>query len=243
MRVLYHLPLDAACRETRIHVAEKGLECELRAEKIWERREDFLKLNPAGEVPVLVDEDHAVIPGTRVISEYLEEAYPEPSLLGRKAVDRAEVRRLVEWFALKFHREVTRNLVDEKIMKRFLKMGQPDTDAIRAGHQNVKYHLDYVSWLSERRRWLAGDSFSLADVAAAAQLSAVDYLGDAAALARRRLLLPRRRGRRRPAFCRGLPGGRALGGLRRGQGLVCAPQIAAQRQAPAGRSDPRRAAA
>ncbi len=38
MRVLYHLPLDAACRETRIHIAEKGLECELKAEKVWERR-------------------------------------------------------------------------------------------------------------------------------------------------------------------------------------------------------------
>ena len=125
MRVLFHLPLDAACRETRIHIAEKGLECELKAEKVWERREDFLQLNPAGEVPVLVDEDHAVIPGARVISEYLEEAYPEPSLLGRKALDRAEVRRLVEWFALKFQREVTKNLVDEKIMKRFLGLGQP----------------------------------------------------------------------------------------------------------------------
>jgi glutathione S-transferase len=178
MRVLFHLPLDAACRETRIHIAEKGLECELKAEKVWERREDFLQLNPAGEVPVLVDEDHAVIPGVRVISEYLEEAYPEPSLLGRKALDRAEVRRLVEWFALKFQREVTKNLVDEKIMKRFLGLGQPDTGAIRAGHHNVKYHLDYIAWLSERRRWLAGDAFSLADVAAAAQLSAVDYLGD-----------------------------------------------------------------
>ena len=48
MRVLFHLPLDAACRETRIHIAEKGLECELKAEKVWERREDFLQLNPAG---------------------------------------------------------------------------------------------------------------------------------------------------------------------------------------------------
>ncbi len=178
MRVLYHLPLDAACRETRIHIAEKGLEFELRAEKVWERREDFLRLNPAGEVPVLVDEEHAVIPGARVIAEYLEEVYAEPPLLGRTPLDRAEVRRLVEWFAFKFQREVIANLVDEKIMKRLLRLGQPDTGAIRAGHQNVKYHLDYVSWLSERRRWLAGDSFSLADVAAAAQLSAVDYVGD-----------------------------------------------------------------
>jgi len=178
MRVLYHLPLDAACRETRLHVAEKGLDCELKTEKVWERREDFLKINPAGEVPVLMDEDRAIIVGARVIAEYLEEAYPEPTLLGRGPLDRAEVRRLVDWFAVKFNREVTANLVDEKIMKRLLRQGQPDTAAIRAGHANVKYHLDYISWLSERRRWLAGDAFSLADVAAAAQFSAVDYLGD-----------------------------------------------------------------
>lgn len=178
MRVLYHLPLDAHCRETRIHIAEKGLDCELKEEKAWERREAFLKLNPAGEVPVLVDEDRAIICGARVIAEYLEEIHPEPSLLGRRPAERAEVRRLVDWFAAKFHREVTRNLVEEKLTKRLLGGGQPETGAIRAGHQNLHTHLDYIAWLSERRRWLAGDALSLADLAAAAQLSAVDYLGD-----------------------------------------------------------------
>ncbi len=178
MRVLYHLPLDAACRQTRIHLAEKGLDCELCTEKVWERRKGFLTLSPAGEIPVLVDEDGSVVPGTRVISEYLEDAYPEPPLLGRAALDRAEVRRLVEWFAVKFQHEVTRNLVDEKIMKRFLGLGHPNASAIRAGLKNIHYHLDYIAWRAERRRWLAGDSLSLADVAAAAQLSSVDYLGD-----------------------------------------------------------------
>lgn len=178
MRVLYHLPLDAACRETRIHLAEKRLDCELRAEKIWERRKSFLKLNPAGEVPVLVDEGGAVIPGGRVIAEYLEEVYPEPCLLGGSALERAEVRRLVEWFAGKFRREVTQNLVDEKIMKRFLRLGAPSGRAIRAGLKNIRYHLQYIAWLAERRRWLAGDHLSLADIVAAAQLSSVDYLGD-----------------------------------------------------------------
>ncbi len=178
MRLLHHFPLDAPCREIRILLGEKKLDCELRAEKIWERRPNLLALNPAGEVPVLVDQDGAVLPGARVIAEYLEEVYADPNLLGRTALGRAEVRRLVDWFAGKFHREVTRNLVDEKIMKRFLGLGQPNVEAIRAGLHNVHHHLDYIAWLSERRRWLAGDDFSLADVAAAAQLSTVDYLGD-----------------------------------------------------------------
>ena len=178
MRTLYHLPLDPGSRQVRVLLAEKKLEFVLKAEKVWERRKPFLRLNPAGEVPVLIEPDGTSLPGTEVISEYLEEAYTETSLLGANPLDRAEVRRLIVWFTGKFQREVTANLVDEKIMKRFLGLGHPDTSAIRAGHGNIRYHLDYVTWLSERRRWLAGDAFSLADIAAAAQLSAVDYLGD-----------------------------------------------------------------
>ena len=178
MRTLHHLPLDTGCRKIRILLAEKGLEFELKMEKIWERRPSFLQLNPAGEVPVLLEADGTSIAGGGVIAEYLDEAYPEPGLLGRTPLDRAETRRLVNWFEVKFQREVTRNLVDEKIMKRFLGQGGPEASAIRAGLANVHYHLDYIAWLSERRRWLAGDGFSLADITAAAELSAVDYLGD-----------------------------------------------------------------
>ena len=178
MRTLYHLPLDPACRKVRIHLGEKRLEVTLKTEQVWERREGFLKLNPAGEVPVLVDEDSSVIPGAGVIAEYLEDAYADPPLLGATALDRAETRRLMAWFDVKFQREVSANLIEEKIMKRFLGLGEPNAAAIRAGHANVHYHLDYIGWLCDRRRWLAGDDFSLADVAAAAHLSAVDYLGD-----------------------------------------------------------------
>jgi len=178
MRQLYHIAIDPGCRAVRVMLAEKGLDCELRAEKVWERREVFLRLNPAGQVPVFVDEDGTSIPGTPVIAEYLEERYPEPSLLGSDPVDRAEVRRLASWFGDKFHREVTANLVDEKIMKRFLKLGTPNSGAIRAGLANIHYHLEYVGWLCDRRRWLAGDAFTRADIVAAAELSALDYIGD-----------------------------------------------------------------
>lgn len=178
MRVLYHLPLHAGCREIRILMREKGLDFDLKAEQVWQRREAFLRLNPAGEVPVLVEDSGAALAGTPVIAEYLEELSPEPSLLGRDPLARAEVRRLVHWFDGKFSREVTENLVDEKIFKRFMRLGQPDSRAIRAGHANIGYHLDYIAWLCDRRTWLAGGDFSRADIAAAAQLSGIDYLGD-----------------------------------------------------------------
>lgn len=178
MRVLYHLPIDPGCRKVRMLLREKQLDFELKAEKTWERRESFLHLNPAGEVPVLQEEDGTSIPDHQVIAEYLEDAYPEASMIGRDPLDRAETRRIANWFDLKFGREVTQNLVEEKVMRRFVGLGEPNSAAIRAGHANIHYHMEYIAWLSERRRWLAGDDFSLADIAAAAHVSAVDYLGD-----------------------------------------------------------------
>lgn len=177
MRRLYHLPLSPQSRKVRIVLAEKKLDVELKAERVWERRPEFLALNPAGEVPVLV-EDGAVIADSGAICEYLEEMHPEPALIGRDALTRAETRRLVAWFEGKFADEVTANLLGEKLLKRFLGLGEPSSDAIRAGTENIHYHLEYIAYLMDRRKWLAGDEFSLADIAAAAHLSAADYLGD-----------------------------------------------------------------
>jgi len=178
MRTLFHLWLSPQCRKVRLQLATKSLDFEMKVEKVWDRRPEFLAFNPAGSVPVLVEPDGRVIATHNAIVEYIEEIYPDPPLIGTDPAARAEVRRLVAWFDEKFGPEVTINLVDEKIMKRFLGMGEPNSSAIRAGHANIHQHLDYIGWLMERRKWLAGDHFSLADIAAAAHLSAVDYLGD-----------------------------------------------------------------
>ncbi len=178
MRVLYHLWLSSFSRKTRIALAEKKLEFTLEVEQVWERRREFLAMNPAGQVPVLVEEDGTAIADSDAICEYLDETYPEPPLIGETPLQRAEVRRLAAWFDTKFQREVSANLVGEKVLKKFLNLGEPDSNTIRAGLANVHYHLDYIGYLMERRDWLAGGRFSLADIAAAAHLSAVDYLGD-----------------------------------------------------------------
>lgn len=178
MRVLYHLWLSPDCRKVRVALLEKGLVFELRAEYIWERRDEFLALNPAGDVPVLVESDGSALSGSNAICEFLDEVHPDPPLIGRQALGRAEVRRLVHWFDGKFDSEVTENLVGEKIMKRLLGQGAPNSKAVRAGHANIHHHLDYIGYLTERRIWLAGDTFSLADITAAAHLSTIDYLGD-----------------------------------------------------------------
>ena len=178
MRTLLHLWLSAPSRIVRVALAEKGLEASLKVEKVWERRPDFLKLSPAGEVPVLIEPDGTTLTDAWVINEYLDEIYPEPSLLGDDPVARAETRRLLVWFDRRFAHEVTENLAGEKIMKRLLGLGQPDSEAIRAGRANIHYHLDYIAYLADQRNWLAGERFSVADIAAGAHLSVVDYIGD-----------------------------------------------------------------
>jgi glutathione S-transferase len=178
MRILYHFWLSPFCRKVRIALQEKGVEFELEAEKYWERRRDFLILSPSGEVPVLQEPDGLTIADSQAIVEYLEDVYDGPSLLGTDPAVRAECRRLTAWFDRKFYTEVTDYLVTEKFLKRYMRMGQPQSERIRAGAKNIGYHLDYIGYLAERQNYLASEDFSLADIAAAAQVSCLDYLGD-----------------------------------------------------------------
>jgi glutathione S-transferase len=183
MRCLLHHPLQPQSRLIRLQLAEKRLDADLVIERPWDRRDQFLMVNPAGEVPVLIEENETTLCGFYPVLEYLEEAYPDTAgmpLMGRTLQERAEIRRLIGWFDGKFEREVTRNLLHEKIFKRFMPNagGGPDSSAIRAGKANIGTHLQYIAWLTERRTWLAGSALSLADLMAAAQLSAIDYLGD-----------------------------------------------------------------
>lgn len=178
MRTLYHLWLSPNSRKVRLVMAEKKLDFEMKIERTWERRDEYLAMNPTGKVPLLVEDDGSVIADSTVICEYLDELHPDPPLIGRGATARAETRRLVAWFDGKFSAEVSDNLIGEKIIKQFLGLGEPSVSAIRAGLANLKTHLDYISWLADSRNWLAGDDLSLADLTAAAHLSALDYLGD-----------------------------------------------------------------
>lgn len=177
-RSLYHLPLSPFCRKVRIALAEKHIEFEPVIERPWDERPEFLELNHGGTVPVLVDDDGTVVSESIAIIEYLDEAYPDRPLLPGSATERAECRRIALWFDLKFDAEVTTLVLFEKIDKRLMKLGAPDLDAVRAGLDNIAYHMDYISYLAEQRNWLGGDHFSVADVSAAAQISAIDYIGD-----------------------------------------------------------------
>lgn len=178
MPVLYHHWLSPAARFARVLLSEKRIGFDLRLEKEWDRRPAFLALNPAGEVPVLVMDDGKAYSGVMAIAEFLEEIVPEPPLLIGDADERYEARRLVGWFHTKLGSEVTRHLVTEKLFKRFFGMGEPDSEAIRCAAHNLKIHLKYVNHLTERRHYLAGSQFTMADAAAAAHISVADYFGN-----------------------------------------------------------------
>ncbi len=181
MRVLHFWPLDPFSRQVRVALAEQSLKHQLQLETPWDQADDLLSLNPAGTTPVLVDESgggRRVIIETRAILEYLEETSPSPCLLPGGPADRAEARRLMDWFDRKFDGEVNAYLLHEKLEKRVQGLGSPDPAAIRQGREHLRWHLDHMAWLLESRDGLAGPRYTLADIAAAAHLSCVDYLGD-----------------------------------------------------------------
>lgn len=178
MRLLYHHNLSPFARKVRLALHEKRLEVDERVQLDWHRDEDFLALNPAGEVPVLVEPEGLVISDSAAICEYLDEVYLEPALLPADPAERAETRRLIAWFDRKFNQEVTVPLAGEKLFKRVIGSDAPDSRLIRAGRVNIHTHLGYIAWLTERRKWLAGETMTLADLTAAAHISLVDYAGD-----------------------------------------------------------------
>lgn len=177
MAKLYHVPLSPFCRKVRLSLAEKKIEVELVEERYWQKDPDFLRRNPAAKVPVL-RLDGITMAESAAICEYIEETRPEPPLLPKEPAARLEVRRLVGWFDDKFHREVTSKLLYERVNKKVTGEGYPDSRNVKSGARAIKYHLDYLAWLLDQRRWLAGDNMTLADFAAAAHFSALDYISD-----------------------------------------------------------------
>ena len=186
MITLYHHPFCPHSRFIRLVLGEHDLEPALVEERAWERRREFLLLTPEGATPVLTEPGQPTVTGANIIAEYLDET--RGALLGNRRLmpespsGRVETRRLMEWFNSKFFTEVTNWLVGEKIYKRFKSPekggGAPDMEAVRVGRANLRYHLRYIGHLIGARNWLAGERMSFADLAAAAHLSCVDYLGD-----------------------------------------------------------------
>ena len=174
---LYYFSLCPFARIARMILDEKRIEYELVIEKYWQRNIELARVNPAYELPVIVGDNFAIADINAVI-EYLDEQYPQMPMFYKTSLEKAEQRRIIGWYNRKFYYEVTRYIINEKVIRFFERRGYPDTKIIRSAKANFEYHFDYLAYLLTKRPWLAGEKFSICDIVAACQLSVLDYLGE-----------------------------------------------------------------
>ena len=175
---LYQFPLCPFSRKVRLLLGEKGVGYDLVRESPWDRRDEFLDMNPSGQVPVMVDPNRNILlMDSMAICEYLEETVDKAAMINGTAVNRAEIRRLVAWFDTQYFQDVTAPLLGERMMKRIVTKASPDAKILREAMKAAERHLDYTDYLLDHHNWMAGATMSLADLAAAAQISVADYLG------------------------------------------------------------------
>lgn len=177
MVLLVHHSISPQSRKIRLIMAEKKMLFVLKEEEPWNLSQEISEINPSGDLPLLIF-DGKVISGNYAITEYLEESNPQYKLLPEDIIQRAEIRRIMDWFDVKFYNEVYKYIVIEKIVKRFQYKQAPNSKVLKAGLNNLRYHMEYIDYLADRDNYIAGKDLSLADLTAAAHLSIVDYLGD-----------------------------------------------------------------
>jgi len=181
MRTLYHYPLDPSSRQARIALAEKKLKVRLIHVDPWNPDKEFLQMTAEAMPPVLMDVvpgQRIYISGARAICEYANDGSPRRPLLAEDRVERAEARRIADWFDKKFAAEVNAYILFEKIEKSLTGSGSADPQSLREGREHLEFHFNYLTWLLEQRDWLSGSAFSLADIAGAAHISCLDFLGE-----------------------------------------------------------------
>jgi glutathione S-transferase len=181
-RLLQHR-LDPASRLARLMFSEYGIAIDLEDVRPWRRDPHILELNPAATVPILIDDGEPPSVGTLAVIHAIEDRYSPSAVAGlfpTQGRDRAEMWRLSEWVLMKLNDEVTRYVIEEKIVKRDTPGATPDPSVLRVAKANLVEHMLYFNWLFATRQWLAGDTMTLADFALAAHLSTLDYLGDVA---------------------------------------------------------------
>ncbi len=177
MRTLYHYPLDAFGRIIRIYLGEGSLEYQEIEDYPWNRKYKFSENQMFSDLPTLVENNHTVLEGCYSIVEYIEQTHKSDLLSGNSLKEKAEICRISSLFNINFFADVTNNIIFERIIKRHLDRSSPDSSSIRRGNNNIKKYFDYISWLINRRNWLAGKDFSFADISAASQISCIDYTG------------------------------------------------------------------
>jgi len=175
---IFQFPICPFSRKVRLLMSEKGIPYELQTARPWEHEDRFFQMNPAGRTPVVKEiEKNIVLADSRAICEYFEETIDRNPLISGTAQQRAEIRRLVAMFDENFFHDVAGPLLHERMRKRLVYRQSPDAKVLRESMKLAHDYLDYIDYLIDHRPWLAGPTMTLADLAAAAQISVADYLG------------------------------------------------------------------
>ncbi|WPX97167.1 glutathione S-transferase family protein [Candidatus Bandiella euplotis] len=177
MYKLYHHPACPFSRKVRIILNEVKAKHTLHEVKFWVANDELVKLNPAGNVPILVDKNYHVIYGNYAINEYLMEEYPMFSLQNKSVVEKTDYRMAMDWCENVFFTEVTKPIFEEKILN-FLDRSSspPDSGKIRQANRNLVKHIDYLQALLGDDYYLFDHKLTLADIVFASQISILDYV-------------------------------------------------------------------
>ena len=178
MYKLYYMSMCAPSRAAKIILNEKSIQFHSISEPLWQRRLEFLKINPEGELPVIIDNKNTAIIGYFSLAYFLEEDEQQKNLIGKCALSRLEIRRICKWFDDKFNKEVYENIVEERVFKSLKGLGNPSNEFLKAGRVNLKNHENYIEWILSKRTFIAGEIFSIADIISASYFSTLDYLGE-----------------------------------------------------------------
>jgi glutathione S-transferase len=170
MRRLTHLVFSPASRLARLMLGEKRLVVDPQTAE-----------DATAHLPILIELDGSRCEGLWAIVDHLEGAYPEHPLIPENAAERAEALRWLDWTMAVLGERVTRKIVYEKANPRATgapSRSTPDMNVIRSGRETLRELMPKLGAMVEQRGNLAGRICTIADLALAAQLSALDYFGE-----------------------------------------------------------------
>ena len=172
---LYDCKMAPNPRRVRIFIAEKNLQIPAVEVSIVEGenlKPEYLKVNPRGLLPVLELDDGTRIDETQAICRYLEETHPEPNLMGRTTLERAQIeswQRHMEFDGMTAVSEVVRNSIPAFSSRGLPGVTQPVAAIpalVERGTQSVKRFYDRLEQRLKEAEFVAGSRFTIADITA-----------------------------------------------------------------------------
>ena len=177
MITLYHYYLCSSSRYIRLILEEQKIKYETQLENYWKPQKDFLQLNPAGHLPVIINEENFPVIGANACIEYIKDLEVKPRLFVDDYREKAEINRLVHWFDVIFKKEVFDPIIYEKVLSGILDNITPNSENIRAALNNLDFHIEYFNYLLNSKNYFIKDDLTYLDFLAAANFSVLDYLG------------------------------------------------------------------